>query len=111
MNKDAIKLMMITAVAPVIADYIEDLVENQSLKRHIKYKFQNIASQIRLIDDILMKDADIEEMEQQLFIQRYFRQLTDKIYESSTLHSESEADMQKEESEESNSEGEMASNS
>lgn len=87
MTEEAIKLIMITAVGPVLADFIDDLIEEGRFKNHIKYKFQNTAAQIRSIDEYFMKDATIEESEQQISLQRHFRQWVKNIHEQSTIHS------------------------
>ena len=86
MTEEGIKLTMITAVGPVLADFIDDLIEEGLFKNHIKYKFQNTAAQIRSIDEYFMKDATIEEGEQQIALQRFFRQWVNHIHEQSTVH-------------------------
>jgi len=87
MTEEAIKLIMITAVGPVLADFIDDLIEEGRFKHNIKYKFQNTAAQIRSIDEYFMKDATIDESEQQIALQRHFRQWVKNIHEQSTIHS------------------------
>ena len=97
MTEEGIKLMMITAVGPVLADFIDDLIESGRFKNNIKYKFQNTASQIRSIDEYFMKDATIEESEEQISLQRYFRQWVKHIHEQSTVHNGHSNNSQEEE--------------
>jgi hypothetical protein len=97
MTEEGIKLTMITAVGPVLADFIDDLIDSGRFKNHIKYKFQNTAAQIRSIDEYFMKDATIEEGEQQIALQRFFRQWVNHIHEQSTVHNEHSDNSQEEE--------------
>jgi hypothetical protein len=97
MTEEGIKLTMITAVGPVLADFIDDLIDSGRFKNHIKYKFQNTAAQIRSIDEYFMKDATIEEGEQQIALQRFFRQWVKHIHEQSTVHNGHSDNSQEEE--------------
>jgi hypothetical protein len=69
-----IKLLSNIAISPVIADFYEDLNDEGEFKREIKVLTKNIASQIRRLDELLMKDATPEMSEQQINIQLSYRQ-------------------------------------
>jgi len=87
MTEEGLKLTLITAISPVIADFIDDLLDEDLFRHHVKYKFKNLSAQIKKVDEVLMDGASIEECEQQLLLQRYFRQWVKDIYEQSTIHS------------------------
>ena len=73
MKKD-LKLVMVTSLLPVFADFIEDLNEEKAFKRQAKIKTQNIMHQIRSLDEFIMNEASKQAGEEQVNIQIAFRQ-------------------------------------
>lgn len=64
------KLLSSVAIAPVIADLLEDV----ELKGLAKMKANALINQIRAFDNFIMQGADITQIEQQIDIQRALRQ-------------------------------------
>jgi hypothetical protein len=64
------KLLAAVALAPVVADYLEDA----ELRFEAKKRANRIIAEIRSFDEWILKGADITMIEQQVNIQRAFRQ-------------------------------------
>jgi hypothetical protein len=73
MNND-LKLISSIAILPVLADFLEDLNEDKAFRTEMKVATLNLISQIRKIDERIMKHASNETSEQQVNIQIAFRQ-------------------------------------
>jgi hypothetical protein len=68
------KLITSISVLPVLADFLEDLNDDKVFKTEVKMLAQNLIAQIRKFDERVMKNADIQATEEQINIQRQFRQ-------------------------------------
>lgn len=73
MNQE-IKLLASVGLLPVLADFLEDLNEEKAFRTNVKIKAQNLISQIRAFDELIMNTASAEAGEQQVNIQLAFRQ-------------------------------------
>jgi head-tail adaptor len=69
-----LKLIASTAILPVLADFLEDLNDDKAFRTEMKVATLNLISQIRKIDERIMKHASNETSEQQVNIQIAFRQ-------------------------------------
>lgn len=65
-----IKLLSSISIAPVVADFLEDA----GLKFEAKKRANRLIAEIRSFDQWIMNNASIETIEQQIEIQRAFRQ-------------------------------------
>lgn len=72
--KNDLKLISSIAILPVLADFLEDLNEDKAFRTEMKMATQNLISQIRKLDERVMKNASPETSEQQINIQLAFRQ-------------------------------------
>lgn len=68
------KLIVLTAILPVLGDYIEDLNDANIFKQNIKRKANMFLEEIRKTDRLIIDTAVEEAMNQQVDIQRAFRQ-------------------------------------
>lgn len=68
------KLLTVVSVMPVLADFLEDLNDDKFFSTQVKIQAQNLIAQIRKLDERVMKNADIQAIEEQITIQRHFRQ-------------------------------------
>jgi hypothetical protein len=68
------KLIVLTAVLPVLGDYIEDLNDANVFKHNIKRKANLFLEEIQKTDRLIINNSDPRAMEQQVDIQRAFRQ-------------------------------------
>lgn len=68
------KLLVLCGVLPVLADYIEDLNMEFVFSKNIKRKANMLMDEIRQNDERILKHTDIEVHEQQIDIQRAFRE-------------------------------------
>ena len=64
------KLLAAVALAPVVADFLEDA----ELRFEAKKRANRIIAEIRSFDEWILKGADMTMIEQQIDIQRAFRQ-------------------------------------
>jgi superfamily II helicase len=64
------KLLAAVALGPVVADYLEDA----ELRFEAKKRANKIIAEIRSFDEWILKGADMTMIEQQVNIQRAFRQ-------------------------------------
>jgi hypothetical protein len=64
------KLLAAVALGPVVADFLEDA----ELRFEAKKRANKIIAEIRSFDEWILKGADITMIEQQVNIQRAFRQ-------------------------------------
>ena len=64
------KLLAAVALGPVVADFLEDA----ELRFEAKKRANRIIAEIRSFDEWILKGADITMIEQQVNIQRAFRQ-------------------------------------
>lgn len=67
------KYIAVVCMLPLMADYLEDLMDVK-LKRELKQLGNTLIHNTRRFDDVLMKTADIEAIEQQNEVQRAMRQ-------------------------------------
>jgi hypothetical protein len=74
MLDNQIKIVASVSLLPVIADFLEDLVEDREFERSAKMHVNNLIAQIRKLDDRVLNGANMEAMEQQIGIQQAFRQ-------------------------------------
>ena len=79
------KLIVLTAVLPVLGDYIEDLNDANIFKQNIKRKANLFLDEIRKTDRLIINSAAQEAMHQQVDIQRAFRQWVDENFIFDTL--------------------------
>jgi len=68
------KLLATIGLLPVLADFIEDLNDQNLLTREMKISTTNLCSQIRRIDERVMKGVSKEVSEEQINMQMAFRQ-------------------------------------
>lgn len=68
------KLIVLTAILPVLGDYIEDLNDSNIFKQNIKRKANMFLDEIRKTDRLIIDSAVSDAMNQQVDIQRAFRQ-------------------------------------
>jgi hypothetical protein len=68
------KLIVLTAILPVLGDYIEDLNDSNIFKHNIKRKANMFLDEIRKTDRLIIDSAVSDAMNQQVDIQRAFRQ-------------------------------------
>jgi hypothetical protein len=64
------KLIAIVALLPVIADLMEDIPLYRMCKRH----GNAFIDEVRKVDDVIIKDAELDAQSQQVNIQIAFRQ-------------------------------------
>ena len=64
------KLLAAVALAPVVADFLEDA----KLRFEAKKRANRIIAEIRSFDEWILKGAELPMIEQQIDIQRAFRQ-------------------------------------
>jgi hypothetical protein len=74
------KLIVLTAILPVLGDYIEDLNDANIFKQNIKRKANLFLDEIRQTDRLIINSAVEEAMHQQVDIQRAFRQWVDENF-------------------------------
>lgn len=75
------KLLATIGLLPVLADFIEDLNDQNLLSRDMKVKLGNVMHQIRTIDKRVMDSADARVIEEQINMQMAFRQWLTKAEE------------------------------
>jgi hypothetical protein len=75
------KLLATIGLLPVLADFIEDLNDQNLLSRDMKLKLGNVMNQIRTIDKRVMDSADARVIEEQINMQMAFRQWLTKAEE------------------------------
>jgi hypothetical protein len=68
------KLIVLTAILPVLGDYIEDLNDANIFKKNVKRRANMFLDEIRKTDRLIIDNADVEAQNQQIDIQREFRQ-------------------------------------
>jgi len=73
MNNET-KLIASLSTLPVIADLLEDLIDENQFNYQIKVQVNNLISQIRRLDERLMNMANQDAIDQQISIQIAFRQ-------------------------------------
>lgn len=79
------KLIVLTAILPVLGDYIEDLNDANIFKHNIKRKSNLFLDEIRKTDRLIINSAVEEAMHQQVDIQRAFRQWVNENFIFDTL--------------------------
>lgn len=75
------KLLATIGLLPVLADFIEDLNDQNLLTREMKLKLNNVMHQIRAIDKRVMDSADSRVIDEQINMQMAFRQWLTKAEE------------------------------
>ena len=68
------KLLASIGLLPVLADFLEDLNDQNLFAREMKISTTNLCSQIRRIDERVMKGVSKEVSEEQINMQMAFRQ-------------------------------------
>ena len=68
------KMLTIVGVMPVLADLIDDCIEDKLIQFDMKKAYNELNKHIRRIDEKITKGMDIETSEQQVALQRAFRQ-------------------------------------
>jgi hypothetical protein len=68
------KLIVLTAILPVLGDYIEDLNDANIFKKNVKRRANMFLDEIRKTDRLIIDSADVEAQNQQIDIQLAFRQ-------------------------------------
>jgi hypothetical protein len=68
------KLIVLTAILPVLGDYIEDLNDANIFKKNVKRRANMFLDEIRKTDRLIIDNADVEAQNQQIDIQLAFRQ-------------------------------------
>ena len=68
------KLIVLTAILPVLGDYIEDLNDANIFKKNVKRRANMFLDEIRKTDRLIIDSADADAQNQQIDIQRAFRQ-------------------------------------
>lgn len=68
------KMLTIVGVLPVIADLVEDCIDDKLIQFEMKKRFNELNKHIRRIDEQITKDMDLETSDQQIALQRAFRQ-------------------------------------
>jgi hypothetical protein len=68
------KLIVLTAILPVLGDYIEDLNDANIFKKNVKRRANMFLDEIRKTDRLIIDNADVEAQNQQIDIQIAFRQ-------------------------------------
>jgi hypothetical protein len=63
------KLLIVVALLPVIADFIEDIPLYQKTKKNANM----FIDEVRKIDDVILKGVKLKVIEEQLTLQREFR--------------------------------------
>lgn len=63
------KLLVVVALLPVIADFIEDIPLYQKTKKNANM----FIDEVRKIDDVILKGVKLKVIEEQLTLQREFR--------------------------------------
>jgi len=72
------ELLVSTSLLPVLADFLEEC----NLKGAIKREANGVINFIRNLDRLLLEGAEIGELEQQIDIQRAFRQWVDEHFKT-----------------------------
>jgi hypothetical protein len=75
------KLLASIGLLPVLADFLEDLNDQNLFAREMKISTTNLCSQIRRIDERVMKGVSKEVSEEQINMQIAFRQWLTKAEE------------------------------
>ena len=73
MNTES-KLIAAVALCPVIADYLEDCIDDGAIRFKMKQEANKLIAQIRRFDKLLMDTASIEVVEEQIQLQQWIRQ-------------------------------------
>ena len=68
------KMLTIVGVMPVLADLIDDCIDDKLIQFEMKKAYNELNKHIRRIDEKITKGMDIETSEQQVALQRAFRQ-------------------------------------
>ena len=68
------KMLTIVGVMPVLADLIDDCIDDKLIQFDMKKAYNELNKHIRRIDEKITKGMDIETSEQQVALQRAFRQ-------------------------------------
>jgi hypothetical protein len=80
--KDTTKLLALTGILPVIADFIEDLNDNKIFTKTLKMKANHLYDEIRKVDNQITNHADKEVHYQHVNIgiefRRWLQELEDK---------------------------------
>jgi hypothetical protein len=66
--KDTTKLLALAGILPVMADFIEDLVDNKTFTKTLKMKANYLYEEIRKIDNKITNHSDQEIHSQQVYI-------------------------------------------
>lgn len=72
--KDTTKLLSLAGILPVMADFIEDLVDNKIFTKTLKMKANHLYEEIRKIDNQITNHSDQETHSQHVNVGLEFRQ-------------------------------------
>lgn len=68
------KMLTIVGVLPVIADLVDDCIDDKMIQFEMEKRFNELNKHIRRIDESITKDMDLQTSDQQIALQRAFRQ-------------------------------------
>lgn len=75
------KLLISTCLLPSLADMLEDSIESGLIRFGAKHEATKVIKHIRALDEFLMNKANIEDVDQEILIQRVFRQFINEHFE------------------------------
>ena len=75
------KLLISTCLLPSLADMLEDSIESGLIRFQAKHEATKVIKHIRALDEFLMNNSSEEDGEQQVLIQRVFRQFINEHFE------------------------------
>lgn len=80
--RDTTKLLALTGILPVLADFIEDLNENKIFTKTLKMKANHLYDEIRKVDSLISNHTDKETHNEHVNIgiefRRWLQELEDK---------------------------------
>lgn len=75
------KLLISTCLLPSLADMLEDSIESGLIRFQAKHEATKVIKHIRSLDEFLMNEASIEDVDQEILIQRVFRRFINEHFE------------------------------
>lgn len=75
------KLLISTCLLPSLADMLEDSIDSGLIRFQAKHEATKVIKHIRALDEFLMNQASIDDVDQQVLIQRVFRQFINEHFE------------------------------
>ncbi len=80
-NEQLAKMLAIVGLMPVLGDFIEDCIDDKLITQGHKKAYNELLRHIRRIDENITSDMDKESIEQQIAMQRAFRQWHKQAFE------------------------------